>query len=275
LPKNQLSKEQRRALKAAKRLEKSRVEIPQRVTLPTAPVASSDALSETIVLCVRYGNKYGRDYVERLRNMVARNLTLSYDFYCLTDDQHPIEGVKSLYQPSAGYSKLWWHKVHMFDGRLPIKGRILFFDLDVIIHKNIDKLISNYKNEFLGIRDFNRKFYPGWQYLNSSVMSWTHGTQNHIFDQFIKDKNAAMRMQGDQDWIWKTSKNRMTFWPEDWIQSYKWETRSRNDLAVINGKRNFKTVSNITPHDSCSVSVFHGDPKPSDIQDPFVIQHWQ
>ena len=28
------------------------------------------------VLCVRFGNKYGREYVERLRNMVSRHMTI-------------------------------------------------------------------------------------------------------------------------------------------------------------------------------------------------------
>ena len=48
------------------------------------------------ILCVRFGNRYGRDYVERLRNMVARHITIPYEFVCLTDDQHPIEGVRSI-----------------------------------------------------------------------------------------------------------------------------------------------------------------------------------
>jgi hypothetical protein len=93
------------------------------------------------VLCVRFGNKYGREYVERLRNMISRHLTVSYEFVCLTDDLDPIEGVRTIYQPNAQYPKGWWHKVHMFDSTLPLKGRILFFDLDV--KKIFDYHISN------------------------------------------------------------------------------------------------------------------------------------
>jgi hypothetical protein len=102
------------------------------------------------VLCVRYGNKYGTDYVERLRNMVSRHLTVPYEFACLTDDQHPIDGVKTILRPSHRYSKGWWHKVHMFDPEIGLEGRILYFDLDVIIHDNIDKLIENQGDNFLG-----------------------------------------------------------------------------------------------------------------------------
>ena len=49
------------------------------------------------VLCVRFGEKYGPEYVERLRNMVPRNITIPYEFACLTDDQRSIKGVKTLY----------------------------------------------------------------------------------------------------------------------------------------------------------------------------------
>jgi hypothetical protein len=63
------------------------------------------------VLCVRFGSRYGREYVERLRNMVARHLTVPYEFVCLTDDSTPIDGVRSIVQPHGGYQRGWWHKL--------------------------------------------------------------------------------------------------------------------------------------------------------------------
>jgi hypothetical protein len=229
------------------------------------------------ILCVRFGHLYHQGYVERLRNMVSRNITIPYRFVCLTDDQRPIPGVEILYQPNSGYRKGWWHKVHMFDQNLSLSGRILYFDLDVVINNNIDKLILNYNDsDFLGIRDFNRKFYSSWQNLNSSVMSWTHGNEKMLWEEFKKNPTEAQKLQGDQDWIWKHSKNKIVFWPDQWIQSYKWEIRSRNDLVIKNGKRNFRTVNDtISPSNDCCVTVFHGDPKPQDIQDKFVIDNWQ
>jgi len=264
--KENLSKEQRKRLKAQTKADK--------LSSQTQDLAQNFKNPLTI-LCVRFGNLYGREYVERLRNMVSRNITIPYRFCCLTDDNHPIEGVDTIYQPNAGYRKGWWHKVHMFNPNLNISGRILYFDLDIIVHSNIDKLIVSYDKEFLGIRDFNRKFFPSWQYLNSSVMSWIHGSNSFIWHEYNKDVNSAQKLQGDQDWIWKIARPHIKFWPEDWIQSYKWETRSRSDLILVNGKRKFKTVNdNIKPDPRCCVSVFHGDPKPQDVQDKFVVDNW-
>lgn len=269
---DQLSKEERRRIKAQRKSAKSLVEPESQRLQESEPMVIDQ--ERTTILCVRFGNKYGREYVERLRNMVSRNMLIPYQFVCLTDDRHPIDGVRTIFQPSAGYQKLWWHKIHMFDRDMPLEGRILYFDLDVVIHRNIDKLAKFNFKDMAGIRDFNRKFYPAWQYLNSSAMSWNHGEQHHIYESFRRDTNTAMRLQGDQDYIWKVMKNKITFWPDSWIQSYKWEIRSRDELTMIDGKRKFKTHSNKDPYPDCSVTVFHGDPKPQDVSDRYVVENW-
>jgi hypothetical protein len=164
----------------------------------------------------------------------------------------------------------------MFDSALPIKGRILYLDLDVVIHANMDKLTRYHPTTFIGIHDFNRKFHPTWNYLNSSVMAWNHGTQSHIYAQFKKDPSQAQRLQGDQDWIWKLSKDTIKFWPRDWVQSYKWEIRSREELTVAQTTRRFKTVRHdVRPHPDCSIAVFHGEPNPQDVEDQFVVDNWR
>lgn len=269
LSKDTETKDERKKRKALARIEKANAEAIELMQAnPGQPIVT--------ILCVRFGNKYGREYVERLRNMVARHMTLPYEIVCLTDDQHPIDGVRSIVQPSANYAKGWWHKVHMFDPGLPIRGRILYFDLDVVIHNNIDRLATFLPAQFVGIHDFNRKFYANWINLNSSVMAWTHGTQSHIWNQFKNNPKDAMRLPGDQDWIWKTSKDRIKFWPKEWIQSYKWEIRSKEELVVLNGKRQFKEVRHdIVPHPECCVAVFHGDPNPCAVNDQFVIDNWK
>ena len=266
-----LTKDQRKALKLQRKFEKEQGRLKK-----FNPQDTDFSQNPSNILCVRFGNKYSIAYVEKLRNMIDRNITVPYKLYCLTDDPTPINGVQLIIQKNAGYAKGWWHKVHMFDPSLPLSGRILYVDLDVVICNSINKLVQISGNTFMGIRDFNRKFHRDWKYLNSSVMSWVHGTQNHIYNQFIGNPQAAMRMHGDQDWTWKCAKDRIKFWPENWIQSYKWEIRDRSELQVINGVRQFTTIRNdISVPNDCSICVFHGSPDPEIVQDKFVIDNWQ
>jgi len=271
-----LSKEVRDKLtKEQFRYYKTNGRLPDDVSVVETVSMQPPGTASVTVLCVRYGTKYGREYVERLRNMVARHLTIPYEFVCLTDDPRPIEGVRTLYQQSSGYNRMWWQKVHMFDPTLDISGRILYLDLDVIIGNDMNKLVTNLDDKFMGILDFNRKFHPSWKYLNSSVMSWMHRSQTDIWTKFIENKQNAQRMQGDQDWIWHCAKNRITFWPKEWIQSYKWEIRSREELHQRTGKGGFKTIKTDGIDPNCAIAVFHGDPNPHDVPDTFVVDNWR
>ena len=37
------------------------------------------------IVCMKWGNAYGADYVNRLYNMVKRNMTRPFRFICFTD----------------------------------------------------------------------------------------------------------------------------------------------------------------------------------------------
>jgi hypothetical protein len=43
----------------------------------------------------------------------------------------------------------------------------------------------------------------------------------------------------------------------------------------MSGKRKFKSdVHDPIIHPECCVAVFHGDPKPEDVKDKFVVDNW-
>ena len=43
------------------------------------------------VLCIKWGTKYGSDYVNRLYRMVGRHLRRPFRFVCLTDEPERID----------------------------------------------------------------------------------------------------------------------------------------------------------------------------------------
>lgn len=52
------------------------------------PVSVPD---ENIILCMKWGTKYGAEYVNRLYNMVNRHTTLPFKMVCLTDRTEGID----------------------------------------------------------------------------------------------------------------------------------------------------------------------------------------
>lgn len=52
---------------------------------------SSSNAEQRYVICMKWGDKYGAEYVNRLYNMVSRHLTLDFQMICLTDDSSGID----------------------------------------------------------------------------------------------------------------------------------------------------------------------------------------
>ena len=56
-------------------------------TSSTDPKKTSiNAAEQRYIICMKWGDKYGPEYVNRLYNMVSRHLTLDFQMVCLTDD---------------------------------------------------------------------------------------------------------------------------------------------------------------------------------------------
>ncbi len=229
------------------------------------------------VVCVKWGNKYPANYVNVLKNMVARHTTVPYSFACLTDDPAGIDAdVKIVPLPKESHIKTWWSKLWMFSPDMPLKGNILFFDLDVVIFNNIDNLFSHNPGKFMIIRDFNRCRIHDWKLSNSSVMRWQSGTMDYLYTEFAQKPDRVMSQNhGDQDWITKRAKDDITHWPDKWIRSYKWEMIGLKDTKLMteNGKKYFRTPAKI--EEGNSVAVFHGQPNPMECADKFVVDNWK
>lgn len=229
------------------------------------------------VCCLKYGTKYSAEYVNKLYRMVQGNLTLEHEFVCFTEnpngisDEIRIEPLPKI--PVTG----WWFKPMFFDRHFPLQGTLLFLDLDLIIFNNIDNLFEYGNDEFCIIRDFNRASIRNYEKFNSSVFRLTSGKHSHVYEKFKNENySATKRFMGDQDWIRHCVTSNFLYWPDEWIQSYKWEMRKRAPMnSEKKGERDFKLPGNPIILPQTSIAVFHGDPNPHNCKDPWVIDNWQ
>lgn len=227
------------------------------------------------VVCLKWGDKYSSEYVNKLYSMVRRNCTLDYEFVCYTENSQGIDKHITI-KPLPKYALTgWWYKPWFLSNEIGLEGTVLFLDLDLIVFRNIDELFL-YKPEkpFVIIRDFNRQIRANWDRMNSSVFRFHSGKFNHLFADFnTNHKSIIRRYQGDQDWMYANIKDHV-FWPDEWIQSYKWEMRGRETLGIINGKRNFRIPGHPKIQDATKIAVFHGQPNIHDCNDSWPMENW-
>jgi len=228
------------------------------------------------IVCVKWGNKYISQYVNVLYNMIKRHTTVPFEFHCITEDPKGLDPhIKTIKLPNDPWIKTWWSKLWMFGSHFPLQGNILYFDLDVIIFKNIDELFNHNADKFMIIRDFNRCRIKDWKLCNSSVMRWNTGTINYLWDDFVSKPNKVMQdNHGDQDWITKRADKDTNHWPDDWIRSYKWEMIGYKDTKARRGP---KLIFDRPPKiiEANKVAVFHGEPKPFNCGDEWVEANWK
>lgn len=239
------------------------------------------------VACVKWGAKYPSEFANILHNMVRRNLTVPFKFVCYTDDPKGLhESIEPLLIPPTDTTKGWWHKVSLFKrGLFPKGSRVLYFDLDVVIVKNIDFLLEN-TAPFVILKGWKTK-YTVW---NSSVMLFDPEAVHFIHDRFIERPDEIVRTyKGDQDWIYECTKDTASNWPAEKILSFKLHC---NAMAYPWINTPFKMIkipasaSRSCPalDSSAAIVCFHGKPDPIDVRDgpykhwmraPFVAEHWR
>tara|TARA_B100001057_G_scaffold212_1_gene194 strand:- start:137 stop:1021 length:885 start_codon:yes stop_codon:yes gene_type:complete len=277
-------REERRRQKSAERARKAEKKqegpIDTERTINIAVNTSSVTKLKNYIVCLKHGTKYSADYVNNLYNMTQRHCTVQHEFVCFTDDVRDLNpNIHTIHlKPGNGLSG-WWYKPTFFDKDIPLKGNLLYFDLDLVIHRNIDNLFTYNEGKFMICRDFNRSIRHDWNRMNSSVFRLQAGSLPFVYDNFIQNAPVQIRkFHGDQDWIFeqlKDKKNIWQYWPDSWIQSYKWEMRDRNDLERDNGRRNFKRKADPKILRDCSVAVFHGEPHPHQVEDDWVKENWR
>ena len=229
--------------------------------------------------CVIHGDGCSWNYVEKLYSMLSRNITPGIRLHVYTEESIPVP--KHMIKHTlidlgiSGPKKSWWYKMQMFNPDF-YRGPLLYFDLDVVITGNIDWIWQLPLKHFWAIRDFKHLWRPTFYGINSSVMWWNTPQYEHVWRNFEIQPIAEVlkRYHGDQDYLSAVINEReRRLFNVDQVQSWRWQ--------ALDGGYDFKLRKYHQPgtgtkiSDQTSILVFHGKPKPENIQDPLVIQNWQ
>lgn len=203
------------------------------------------------VACVKWGNKYSSHHVNALEEMVKKYLTVEHEFVCLTERPNGVN-CRTI-EFTSNEIEGWWAKMNLFADH-GFSSWILYLDLDMIIHHNINCFVEDKSKEFFALRDFH---YP--ETFNSSVMFWKRDAQAPMWSVYAEDPERFREMfKGDQDLITKLVKSGENWgeFPDEWTWSWRWGSERNN-------KPSFEKKFHI--NDQARIAVFHGRPNPWEI----------
>jgi hypothetical protein len=163
--------------------------------------------------------RYSPIWVQRLKAMVARNLSLPHRFVCLSNVEVPGVEVVPLRQRWPG----WWAKLELFGHDLG--SRVLYLDLDVLVTGSLDEIalhpapmiFAPPHNVLMGQPDAKAPKGVTYKY-QTSCMAWSPPEGREIFDKFRPE--LAGRFAGDQDWIAHAKPGCPTF-PAEWFRKLR------------------------------------------------------
>ena len=232
--------------------------------------------------CVIHGLGYDWVYVEKLYNMLCRNMSPTVKFHVYTEKKRPVPGHMIKHELTewpgiSGPKKSWWYKMQLFNSDHH-QGNLLYFDLDTVILRDVSWIAQLPTEKFWSIKDFRHLQSDVHAGINSSIMWWNVPKFDWVYRDFIKkDLHALIRQysQGDQEYLTAMIGDmNIRFFDSRFIQSWRWQ--------AYEGGMMFPSRKTVSPgtgthvNDNVAVLVFHGQPKPHEMTSDVVVkQHWQ
>lgn len=201
-------------------------------------------MKKTIALVLRKSADYDVDYVEKLVHSLKKNIKdEEIEYVCISDTALGNICTKINFEYNWPG---WWSKLELFSHPY-LKGKpVIYFDLDIIVKKDITDFVSTNHN-FSMLRGLSKN-----GIVNSSIMAWSRD-RSYISKQFdpsihiyeYKQKNKW----GDQDFIRNHVNDKISFIQDSFPD-------------MISSKK----YSNIKRIRSSRIVCFHGKPRPRDVK---------
>jgi len=191
--------------------------------------------------CLKVGNKYTADHVNRLKKYIP-------GLICLTDDPTGLI-TNYLTLPNLHLHGVWW-KMYFFSQNF-FSGT--FFDLDIDIRKPIKDVfkssekITLLKTDWEDLEELNKNTIGDrYKYcsINSSVMTWNNA--HDIWKDFYKDREKIMSLfNGIDTYLEHRHMDNLSFFDTGLVGSYRCNPNA--DVHIMSydgeGKSAFNTYN--------------------------------
>lgn len=178
-----------------------------------------------ILLCLKWGKRYGSDYVNRTYAMAMRNTSRPLRVVCFTDDPvgiRPEVDVKPM-PPFDLPERMRYHpfrRMFIFQKELAdLQGNVLHLDLDLLITGSIDAFFDHKPElDFVVAENWTQ---PGQGIGNMSVFRFRVGALTRVWDRFRPDPMAMMDLYRNSQTFVSRTLGHVDFYPAEWCLSFK------------------------------------------------------
>lgn len=183
-------------------------------------------------LCLKVGNKYTSEHVNRLKKYIP-------GIMCLTDDP---TGLTTNYitLPNLPLHGVWW-KMYLFSHNFP-NGT--FFDLDIEIRKPINNIFESkdkltlLKTDWEDLEELNKNTIGDrYKYcsINSSVITWNKA--DDIWKDFYKDHEKIMSLfNGIDTYLEHRHMDKLSFFDTGLVGSYRCDPNADVHIMSYDGE---------------------------------------
>ena len=212
------------------------------------------------IICLKWGDKFSHNHVNRLYKMVSKNYQDEFHFVCYTENKSQINKNIEIRPINLDYDlEKWWWKLTLFE-RASEKPR-MFLDLDVVIQNDITHFKKYCRQDKIctvkawwkpHARNCKPKP-PGYNMdLNSSVMIWK-GDLTNVWKEFYDDYNYfLLKYKGIDSYLYFHHYEKLNFLSRGEVYSRLYGIDENNyDRAGLSNHQKFRD-------DSYSICLFNG-----------------
>ena len=208
------------------------------------------------IICIKWGTKYGADYVNKLYGMVSRNITPPFRFVCFTDNTDGIRPEvecqdlppSDIVMPTNTLGK--WPKSRLWSAQLGnVTGTVLFLDLDVVVVGSLDDFFS-FGDDEQTVLSYNPSN-PLEKLGQTSCFRFKVGSLVSLLEKFRADpQGVADKYRFEQRFVTRNAPGGVKLFPKEWVVHFRRKCRQPFPLNYF--------IPPKLPHDA-RIIIFPGD----------------
>ena len=179
------------------------------------------------IICLKWGDKFSHEHVNRLYKMVCKNYKDDFTFICYTENSSYIDKNIEIRPLNLDHDlENWWWKLTLFENAT--KKPSMFLDLDVVIQNDI----THFKkycvdDKICAIKAWWKPFMrdakptpPGYNMdLNSSILIWK-GDFTDVWKEFDDETEYLMfKYPGIDSYLYFHHQDKLHFLPQGEVYS--------------------------------------------------------